>query len=327
MVVNLDSSDRTWLQHADGLLALLSDPSALMQSSTNNLVRAAVKWHGGCRLHETSLEPELSPSDRASVLLNLTKLQLRSITTEMEELFQASDAPRRQLEVRRVRIAARDLYRNLRMIPLMTNFDPEGASEATRTPNDEALMGAHLEGRQANEFRMLLIIASSALLQAGEFLSPSHSYQQTNECNALMDVVREATKRIVSSVSKLIDRSAQELLGTPHFRAVAPHMEQPTHINPQQGLSLMWPLYCALGAPGLEEAQRLQIGAMLWTIGEQAVLPCALGMVGVRPFRSVMAELTQQQATPGNERAMSHSSAIAGLLVTSFLDGRDHTRA
>jgi hypothetical protein len=46
-----------------------------------------------------------------------------------------------------------------------------------------------------------------------------------------------------------------------------------------QALSIVWPLYCAFSAPGINEQQRRWISKKLWDIGKRAFIPKAMSLV------------------------------------------------
>ena len=111
MTVNIDQSDRTWLMHVNGLLALLREPHHdALESST--LQRATQYVHNPTSLSGDEPGSDMSEKWRACLMLDISKLRLRTYVLEMEELLRSTGRPR-QLDLQRIRCNVRRVYGDL----------------------------------------------------------------------------------------------------------------------------------------------------------------------------------------------------------------------
>ncbi|KAH8196702.1 hypothetical protein TruAng_009131 [Truncatella angustata] len=115
MTVNLDQGDKTWQIHLDGLLNLLSQMS--YRSKTAPLPRAMMILDSGDDLRKALASSATGGPDIASLLLDVTKLRLRKLIPEMDVLFRDASKHKRKLDVQKLRVLVRQIYKDLGTFP------------------------------------------------------------------------------------------------------------------------------------------------------------------------------------------------------------------
>jgi hypothetical protein len=121
MTVSIDQRDRTWLMHVDGLLALLHEPhnNALRYLT---LYRATQVLDNLTGLNSDEQDSGLTDSERTFLLLDLSKLRLKTQISDMEGLLASTDHPR-QIDLQRIRGSVKRVYKDLATIPAQINAE------------------------------------------------------------------------------------------------------------------------------------------------------------------------------------------------------------
>jgi hypothetical protein len=121
MTVGVDQSDQTWLTHVNGLLALLQKPhnddlrSLLLYEAIQRLAHPA-------GLNGDEQDNDLTDTERTFLILEISKLRLKTHITDMEGLLISSDHPR-QLDLQKIRGSVTRVYKDLALIPGQLNAD------------------------------------------------------------------------------------------------------------------------------------------------------------------------------------------------------------
>lgn len=120
MTVNLRADDRTWQIHLDGLLTLLRTPSTLTSNQTAATPVRAMQMLGSQKSTAdlSFLSHARNDFEKAWLFLDVAKLCLRMLSSEMDDLFSDTRRPRK-LDVEKVRNSTRQVHRNLVLVPSM----------------------------------------------------------------------------------------------------------------------------------------------------------------------------------------------------------------
>jgi hypothetical protein len=248
MIVNLDSDDKTWLVHLDGFLAILRQwQPGSSEAPIFTLIHALRILERGHNAYASAATLVTDDLEKAFLLMDIAKLQLRQLASEMGDLVANTRWPRK-LDMQKLRVSLKQVYGNMLLIP--------------------SLLGSCAsDSAKQNEYNTILIVAVSLLIDSGGFLQSTQSYSVTREYIKLSRVIQEAVNGICASVSQLLPdnvRSTNDL---------------DQDISRSIALLAIWPLYGAFAGHGVSTTQRRWIQAALWRIGEEARIPKALSLV------------------------------------------------
>ncbi|KAH8892694.1 hypothetical protein GQ53DRAFT_840571 [Thozetella sp. PMI_491] len=298
MVVNVSSEDKTWRIHLDGLLKLLQTGTG--RNTWPSLTRAMGLIHTKTDVYEAIASSSLEGFGKACLLLDVAKLRLYSLALEMEALLNDKSRIPRKLDVQKLHVSTRQIEKNLNLVPVMLSSDPQPTMAAESI--DTCLMYAGTGNRMNllllnilvharwNEWRALQITAATMQLKTGAFLHPGQENQNTKEFKQLHQAARKAAEGICDALapSVLLYLEASSTCSKPVMNEVL------------EAITLLWPLYCAIGAPDLAESQRDWAANSLWQISQKFAIPKA-GAIAVL-----------------EDSCFSESDAIAGLLLANI---------
>ncbi|KAM0262595.1 hypothetical protein ACHAQJ_001640 [Trichoderma viride] len=299
MVVNLDPADRTWQTHLSGLLAVsrrISDRTTKITLFTAIVISDLVT-----DVHKALESLATNNLEKAYLLLDVVKLQLRKLAAEMDAVVNNSPPVLRKLDMQKLRVSMKQIRKHLNLFPIILRdsvYPTMAAIGLGRSPNanqtdkipQSILAGIDLLMMKWNDFRTLQIMTAAVLLKIGSFLYPDESYRRTREFTVLSNIIQEAVDGIRSSIAYytgLPSKAASDLSETSAIKTI-------------QALMLMWPLSCASIAPGLAEHQRNWLREVLWMIGERCSIPKALSLAGT------------------TEEHITQSDILAGILLVSL---------
>jgi hypothetical protein len=256
MTVNTNLEDRTWQAHLDGLLAMLQLQQNYYHEEQESSLIKAVQLLRSSDATKASLESFSSNDfEKACILLDIAKLWLRKLVAQMHDL--TSDSRQvRKLDIRKLRVSLKQVHRDIALIPSMLPLEASGVSVL-----------------KWNEYRTVLIISESLLLQSGQFIQPIEKYRKTREFISLSSSIQEAVNGICGSFSSLFPTKSGNCARTGQPVEFG-HMKRLT-----KTLQVIWPLYSALKAPGITASQQNWIKNALLFVGVEASLPKALSLV------------------------------------------------
>lgn len=254
MVTNASPADRTWQTHVNGLLSLLAH---IRPTSGRYCFCKAVQNVKGDNNIQDDVALLNDSFEKISLLLDISMLRLYDLCLDAERfLFNRQGTPR-QLDVKKLQLAIKRLQRDLRLVrPMLSNY-----------AGDKPLEG--FLAFRWDQYRTLNIIVARVLIRSKELFHPSSGYRDSKEISILLKAIQQEVDEICSNVQS--DTRYIGDAGTPS----APKSEL------MQALSIVWPLQCALSAPGINEQQRLWISEKLCDIGKRAFIPKAISLVSL----------------------------------------------
>ncbi|KAK9780167.1 putative Zn(2)-C6 fungal-type domain-containing protein [Seiridium cardinale] len=284
MSVNLESNDKTWQIHLDGLLTILQSRPRITNTRaeyevSSSLIAAVEIFNCSANIWHSLAGFSISDSGKGWLAINLVVLQLRKLVTEFDVLFGRTSSPRK-IDMQKLRKSFREVNQNLALLPSIINprltelktiygpgqgpdMSPEGTpkhppflDDCCQEPYSDAICTLIW-----NEYRTALIITSSVLLRTGAYLHSGSNYKQTKEYRDLSQTIHHAVDSICGSLPAHSPKTT---------------LDQPVAIL--HGLLFLWPLHCASGAPGIAESQREWIRGILLSIGMQTHIPKALAL-------------------------------------------------
>jgi hypothetical protein len=138
MVVNVDTLDKTWQIHLNGLLVILRQCRDLTIEFKPIPLLMAVQIMGSQNVAETISTLPLSSVGKAGILLDFTKLRLRRLNTELNKLCEENTHPRK-LDIQKIRRLAKELHDNLLLIPSMLPEEQHTIMQPAGTGKNSAL--------------------------------------------------------------------------------------------------------------------------------------------------------------------------------------------
>ncbi|KAK0755659.1 hypothetical protein N5P37_011790 [Trichoderma harzianum] len=294
MVVNLDPADRTWQTHLYGLLSILRQ---LPGNFTRFTLIKAIKISESAKDVHKALE--LSTADgleRACLLLDIVKLQLRKLVTEMDTNANISLMTVRKLDMQKLRVSIKYVQKQLDLFPMIlreTVYSKIAVIGIDRPRSgNQTVNESQFFVTLWNDFYTLRIITSTMLLNIGSVVYPNAVYSCKREFTVLSSMIQEAVSRICSITAYYIGSYPQATLDC---------FEMPV-MKTTQALTLIWPLSSVLIAPDLTDQQQNWVKNVLRSIGEQCTIPKALSL-----------------ACTGKGN-IPQSDILAGILLVSLLN-------
>lgn len=262
-----------------------------------------------------SSRPAIDNIEKAWLLLDITKVRLRTLITTMDRFRAIDDAQNtttfKKLDVEKLRVSVKCIQRDLRLIPdlLPKDYHPVKVTKSTGCdiPSDlpPTYTGYYEESYRDsflctkwNEYRTLILITGDFLLRASRFLYAGTSRPNVRETTGLTRMMKEAADGICASVAYYYDFS--ETNSTRREETEADSAWTHTTMKTLDALNLMWPLHCAIATEsGANEAQRSWMKRVLMYIG-----------CDMRIFKAVaLADVSTQEHT--------YSEVLAGLTLLS----------
>lgn len=192
MIVTSTFEERTWQIHFEVLLSLLGETPANVKP-TSTLIQAVLTWKRN-NSNDQSVPPDTSPEEHALLFLDVAKLELLSIVKDMDLLFTDGSKAPRKLDVRRLRVMTRQVYRNLKLVPAMISRLVETASSYPAVVTFRMI-----------EHQCLNLVASSILIQTGHFLDGETEARHIPKHKAFHNTIDAAVDAICTSARTLMD--------------------------------------------------------------------------------------------------------------------------
>jgi hypothetical protein len=101
MVVSVDRSDRPWQTHLNGLLVILRQSRDLVNGKRLFVLMKALQLMNSKNLGEAMSALQVCRAEKAGILLNVAKLRLRRLNSELNKLFAGTASPRK-LDIQRL---------------------------------------------------------------------------------------------------------------------------------------------------------------------------------------------------------------------------------
>lgn len=133
MIVNLDPADKTWQAHLGGLLGILQQiPDNSIKSTLIKAVRISDSVANVHKALESSMVDGLQ---KATLLLDVIKLQLRKLATEIDAISSHSRPPLRKLDMQKLQVSLKRIRKHLEPFPIMAGdrFGPTMANIGPRS--------------------------------------------------------------------------------------------------------------------------------------------------------------------------------------------------
>lgn len=255
MTVNLDPDDRTWTVHLDGFLAILCQQQVeCSEAWISTLIHASQILKRGDGIHASLAGRAMDDLRTAFLLMDITKLRLRQLTSEMRKLLGGLERPRK-LDVQKLRVSLKQVHGDILLIPSKLRLFSSDSASALQ-----------------NEYRTIVIVAASLMIDSGIFIQSNESYNATREYAKLSRSIKEAVDGICASFAHLLSDKAEST-------ASIMEVTKSSGALTIDALLAMWPLFSASVARGISTTQRWRIRAALWRIGETARIPKAMSLV------------------------------------------------
>jgi hypothetical protein len=258
-----------------------------------------------------SSRPAMDNIEKAWLLLNITKVRLRTLITTMDRfraIFAQNTTTFKKLEVEKLRVSVKRIQRDLRLIPdlLPKEYHPTKMTKRVGCDSPSVLpptFNGYYEESYSdsflctkwNEYRSLILITGDFLLRTGRFLYKGTSRPNARETTALNRMMKEAADGICASVAHYHDDS--NLMITKREEAEAESTCIYTSIKTLDALNLMWPLHSAIATEsGATEAQRDWMREVLLYLGCRMRIPKAIALAEThtqeQTYSEVLAGLT-----------------------------------
>lgn len=117
MIVNLDPADKTWQTHLGGLLGILQQTPDNGIKST--LIKAVRTSDSVTNVHKALESSMVDGLQRASLLLDFIKLQLRKLATEIDDIESHSRPPLRKLDLQKLQVSIKRIRKHLELFAIM----------------------------------------------------------------------------------------------------------------------------------------------------------------------------------------------------------------
>ncbi|KAL6901064.1 hypothetical protein GGI43DRAFT_422594 [Trichoderma evansii] len=298
MIVNLNPADRTWQTHLSGLLIILQ---RIPDNTAGYTLAKAIKISGlVTNVHEALESLAADDSERACLLLDIVKLQLRKLVAEMDAIASNSPPSLRKLDMLKLQVSIKSIRKHLDLFPIVVRdrirstmvpigLDSPHSVNQTNTGAKNNFIDDLLI-MQWIEFYTLQVMTSGVLLKIGGFLYQDATYHCKREFAVLNRIIQEAVEGICSITTSYIGLRSQTALSCLEM----------SHIKKSQALMLIWPLFCVSIATGLVERQKGWARELLWVIGKRYSIPKALSL-----------------ACPSGETS-TQSDILAGILLVGL---------
>lgn len=117
MIVNLDPADQTWQIHLSGLLSILQQiPDNTVKLS---LIKAVRISDSVTNVHKALESSTVDGLQRACLLLDIAKLQLRKLAPEIDAITRSSPPPLRKLDMQKLQVSIKRIHKHLDLFPII----------------------------------------------------------------------------------------------------------------------------------------------------------------------------------------------------------------
>lgn len=117
MIVNLNSADKTWQTHLSGLLTILQ---RIPDNTTRCTLTKAIKISDFVtNIHEALGSSTADDLQKACLLLDIVKLQLRKLVAEMDTITSNSPPTLRKLDMRKLQGSIKRIRKHLDLFPVV----------------------------------------------------------------------------------------------------------------------------------------------------------------------------------------------------------------
>jgi hypothetical protein len=261
MVVASGWEEDTWRIHLDGCLALLQQSCQEANgTSSSNALEQALRFVQYDTIENFSFDTTTqNEKEKATLLLSILKLRLRSLVHEFCALTRGVVQPRK-LDILRLRLLIKRLLNDLGLV-LPTNSPATNCVSHTDRLECEALR----------------VIAGTILMDCGRILDPTGSFVTTREYAKLNSRIGAAATEIFTITAMLHPRVAySDTASVAHGNANRPRIA--TWSTP---LSVIWPLFAAGIWASSGITQQTWARGTLFDIGERYKIPLALHLVRI----------------------------------------------
>lgn len=318
MIVNTSVTDRTWQTHLNGMLTMIQHNPNTGGNRVAEMTNLSAARQFALSDERSDIQeffnsrPAINNFEKAWLLLNITKMRLRTLITVMDR-FRAIDDDRnstkfKKLDVEKLRVSVKRIQRDLHLISdlLPKEYHPVKITKATGCDIPSGLpptyIGYHAESypdnflcTKWNEYRTLVLITGDFLLKAGRFLYSGTSRPNARESIALARMMKEAVDGICASVAYYHDSSKTNSATRGETDAGSAWMY--TTMKTLDALNLMWPLHCAIATDsGATKAQQQWMKEVLMYMGFNMRIPKAVALADTstheQTYSEVLAGLT-----------------------------------
>ncbi|KAL9045514.1 MAG: hypothetical protein Q9214_001454 [Letrouitia sp. 1 TL-2023] len=202
------------------------------------------------------------------------QLRLYELGPELDTAFRSGTSPRK-LDVQKIRVAVKSLYKDLCVAYRMLEGEPWRRRLDQLSTNHRPLQSHSAVASRAQrciEIDHGFDVSAAFLLESGDYLDSKSNWPSTREFRTLNSTIQDAVNGIWISAAGSSDIIISE---TPRSMST-----QISSFKTLDGLLLMWPLYAAQRAPGISEPRRLLFEEALYTVGEVGRIPKAVTLVG-----------------------------------------------
>jgi hypothetical protein len=259
MTVASNWDDTTWQTHLDGYLSILSQsrqqPTGKAQDS---MLAQALECAGDdATVQQFHSSGTMADIDKVTLLLDISKLRLRTLARKLCMLLQGVTPPRK-LDVQKLQSSVKQVYADLQLGTFAES--PRKTVIAHRTNIDIAAVR---------------VIAASILIQCGQFLHPTGLFNTTRQNTKLNSSIRTAMYQIRATTDAMC------------LSAMFPDTVDADH-RPTRGsvtttvmdaLSVIWPLFVVGTIANTAGTHRTWAHNLLLTLGNKARIPKALHLV------------------------------------------------
>lgn len=117
MIVNLDPTDQTWQTHLSGLLSILQQiPDNAVKLP---LIKAVRVSDSVTNVHKALESSTVDGLQRACLLLDIVKLQLRKLAPEIDAITRSSPPTLRKLDMQKLQVSIKRIHKHLDLFPII----------------------------------------------------------------------------------------------------------------------------------------------------------------------------------------------------------------
>jgi hypothetical protein len=259
MTVASDWDDTTWQTHLDGYLSMLSQSGqhTTYKPEDSILVQALSCVGEDGSVHFFQSDGTTNELEEAALLLEASKLRLRSLARELCMLLQCATPPRK-LDVHKLQYSVRQVYADLCLMK------PAGS-----------LGNTDLACTTTIEFAAVIIVAAGILIQSGQFLHATGLFNTTRQCTKLKSSISVAADQICASVAAM----HSTVVCADTIDPIRGSSRLPLAATIMDALSVIWPLFVVGTTANNDDTHRVWAQKLLLTLGNNARIPKAFHLV------------------------------------------------
>jgi hypothetical protein len=259
MTVASDWDDTTWQTHLDGYLGILSSSrQRTTGKARDSILTQALECAGddATAQHYHSYGT-MANIDKATLLLDVSKLRLRSLAQKLCMLLQRATPPRK-LDVQKIQSSVKQIHADLLLI---TSVKSPGKSNLACTT--------------VIEVAAVRVIAAGILVQCGQFLRATGLFNATRMYTKLTSSICVAADQICTTVAAM--RLAVVCPDT--IDSNRGSTRPPLAATVVDALSVIWPLFVVGTTAHTDDTHRTWARNILLTLGDNARIPKAFHLV------------------------------------------------